>query len=400
MRIGSARAILLLSALAACRREAATPAAAKPAAKVENRQAEGALAVIELTAEAARRLGVETRKVERRAAPRARRYAGEVVVPAGRAITASAPFAAVVRSPAGAPRVGAIAAAGATLLTLEPQPSPDRQADLLLLKGQLDGEIAALAVERDADRIAADRAAAMVEAGSGGARARDEAQARLALTERRIETSKERRATLDALWRDPTGGAKGTLLVAPWRATVTALYAAEGQLVPAGAPLLELADLADLWLRVELPAADAPELDPAAAALVRPLGTSGELDDFEARPVDAAPRGDFARGTVERLFALAAASSSFQPGERASAALALRGAAERLAVPASALLRDVQGQSWVYVRLGERRFGRQRVEIDRVEGDLALLVRGPAEGAEVVAAGAAELFGTEFGAGK
>jgi len=37
------------------------------------------------------------------------------------------------------------------------------------------------------------------------------------------------------------------------------------------------------------------------------------------------------------------------------------------------------------------------VEVSRIAGDRASLARGPAPGARVVTAGAAELFGTEFG---
>jgi cobalt-zinc-cadmium efflux system membrane fusion protein len=40
------------------------------------------------------------------------------------------------------------------------------------------------------------------------------------------------------------------------------------------------------------------------------------------------------------------------------------------------------------------------VEVRRVVNSLAVLARGPAVGAKVVTAGAAEIFGTEFGTGK
>jgi hypothetical protein len=43
---------------------------------------------------------------------------------------------------------------------------------------------------------------------------------------------------------------------------------------------------------------------------------------------------------------------------------------------------------------------RTRVVVSRFAGDWAVLLQGPGEGTQVVTIGAAELFGTEFGAGK
>lgn len=45
-------------------------------------------------------------------------------------------------------------------------------------------------------------------------------------------------------------------------------------------------------------------------------------------------------------------------------------------------------------------FVRRRVELQGVNNNMAILSRGPSAGTKVVIAGAAELFGTEFGGGK
>jgi membrane fusion protein, heavy metal efflux system len=42
---------------------------------------------------------------------------------------------------------------------------------------------------------------------------------------------------------------------------------------------------------------------------------------------------------------------------------------------------------------------RERVTVEFIEGDQAVLSKGPAEGSAVVTVGAAELYGTEFGVG-
>ena len=45
-------------------------------------------------------------------------------------------------------------------------------------------------------------------------------------------------------------------------------------------------------------------------------------------------------------------------------------------------------------------FSRRRVEVSHTSGGLAVLARGLSEGDMVVTAGAAEIYGTEFGVGK
>ncbi|MFN7318438.1 MAG: hypothetical protein ACK5S6_02905 [bacterium] len=46
------------------------------------------------------------------------------------------------------------------------------------------------------------------------------------------------------------------------------------------------------------------------------------------------------------------------------------------------------------------KFTRSRVLLEWVEGDSSIISKGPAVGTLIVTDGAAELFGTEFGAGK
>jgi len=74
--------------------------------------------------------------------------------------------------------------------------------------------------------------------------------------------------------------------------------------------------------------------------------------------------------------------------------------AENLVVPFSAILYDIHGGEWVYEQIAPQKFSRRRVEIRNVVNGNAILARGPEAGTQVVIAGAAEIFGTEFGSGK
>jgi hypothetical protein len=74
--------------------------------------------------------------------------------------------------------------------------------------------------------------------------------------------------------------------------------------------------------------------------------------------------------------------------------------ATRKVVPYSALLYDTSGEAWVYATSKPLSFVRQRIGVDYVTGELAVLSEGPAVGTAVVTRGAAELYGTELNAGK
>jgi multidrug efflux pump subunit AcrA (membrane-fusion protein) len=70
-----------------------------------------------------------------------------------------------------------------------------------------------------------------------------------------------------------------------------------------------------------------------------------------------------------------------------------------LVVPDKAVLYDIHGATWVYEDLGGNAYARRRIEVARHVGERAVVSRGLSEGMKVVTSGAAELFGTEFGAG-
>ena len=72
---------------------------------------------------------------------------------------------------------------------------------------------------------------------------------------------------------------------------------------------------------------------------------------------------------------------------------------QRSVIPYGAILYDAKGDTWVYVNSEPLTYVRERVTVDYIEGDQAVLTDGPPEGSAVVTVGAAELYGTEFGVG-
>jgi nitrous oxide reductase accessory protein NosL len=76
-----------------------------------------------------------------------------------------------------------------------------------------------------------------------------------------------------------------------------------------------------------------------------------------------------------------------------------RSASLRKVVPYRALIYDPQGQAWIYTSPQPRTFVRHKVDVDYIEGDMAILKDGPPAGTVVASVGVAELYGTEFKVG-
>lgn len=76
-----------------------------------------------------------------------------------------------------------------------------------------------------------------------------------------------------------------------------------------------------------------------------------------------------------------------------------RSASPRKVVPHSALIYDPKGQAWIYTSPEPRTFVKHKVDVEYVEGDLAVLTDGPPAGTVVVSTAAAEVYGADSGVG-
>jgi hypothetical protein len=76
-----------------------------------------------------------------------------------------------------------------------------------------------------------------------------------------------------------------------------------------------------------------------------------------------------------------------------------RSSSLRMVVPYSSLIYDAQGDTWVYVSPQPRTFVRHKVDVDYIEGEIAVLNDGPPAGTVVASVGVAELYGTDSGVG-
>jgi hypothetical protein len=95
------------------------------------------------------------------------------------------------------------------------------------------------------------------------------------------------------------------------------------------------------------------------------------------------------------------ANQSLAAGERVGVRFNMAGSGEqRVVVPDSAVIYDLQGATWVYVSPEPLVFHRAPVTIDYIHDGLAVLSDGPALGTEIAIVGVAELYGADTGVGK
>lgn len=69
-------------------------------------------------------------------------------------------------------------------------------------------------------------------------------------------------------------------------------------------------------------------------------------------------------------------------------------------IPASAVIYDANGATWVYTTSRAHSFVRESITLQDLTADRAVLSAGPAAGTTVVSVGAAMLYGTELGVGE
>ncbi len=366
------------------------PAHPKPAI-VAAPVSEASLTTVTLTGEAVRRLGIVVVSVENRPVSATRAVGGELVAPPGRAVLVTAPVAGTLRAAATAPQPGTRVRAGQVLFYLVPLAPVDRDQ-----RAQAERAVVTADARYRAANLQKERAELLAREKVGAERTAEDAVAAWEGARADVDAAKRR---LSLIAGSPLDSDVALPLRAPHAGVLVRVTGVTGQLVAVGAPLVEIADTRELWVRVPLVSSDRLALAADEPAAVQTLGAPSSTSRL-ARPVVSPPTADVATSTVDQFYALSNDDGSLRPGERVSVQLPLRGAAESLVVPWSAVVFDAYGGSWVYEAVGSGVYTRRRVEARRFAGDRAVVTRGLATGGRVVAIGAGELFGTEFGAGK
>jgi len=365
---------------------------AAPAAKVENAIKESDLAIVKLSPQAETRLGVATAPVTIEQVAHVRTFAGEIVLPTDHTTSMVAPISGTLSAERATPVVGTFVRKGQALFRLTPYLAPERD-----LRVQIEREIINAQTRVDAARERFNRAEQLLRDRAGSEKAVQQAREELNLAENDLRAARER---LTRYEKTPISAEVAVTITAPRNGMVQKVFVNSGQAVAAGAPLFEVVDLSVLWLRVPVYVGDLRLIDRRQTARVHALNEPPGAPSRPARPINAPPTANPLNDTADLYFELTNGDGSLRPGQKMGVTLSERTSEESLVVPWSAVLHDAVGGTWVYENIAPQQYLRRRVEVRRVVDGRAVLNRGPAVGVKVVTAGAAEIFGTEFGTGK
>lgn len=408
--------MIILLAVVGCAPASKPPSAKEKPAKVETHPSEHDIYRVKLTEKAESRLQISTIPAKLEKVSRVRRLGGDVLIPDGMRIPVSAPLAGELTSVGAGETLaaGRSVMAGAPLFKIKPILRPELEvpgaaervqmanarASLVTAQIQAEGDFNQAKAQVDGAKIALDRARQLLSDRAGSQRAVDDAEAAYNVAVEGLEAAKQRKTLLDKLTLEAeTGKAEAVVITAPSDGILQTISASVGQVVSTGAPLLEIVDLSRLWVRVPVYAGQLDEFDFDKTANLKPL--SNRKDEGTAvERIEAPPTADPLSSTVDVYFQVDNSGGEYFPGQRVSVDLPMTSEQKSLVVPRASVLRDIHGIAWVYVRTGEHQFERARVTIQFTTDEFAVLRSGPQPGTEVVVDGAAELFGTEFGAGK
>lgn len=418
-RLAVAVCFIVVTWCAGCGKTPDDKAKASPVAPAKTTYpvAEATLNTIELTEDAMQRLGIETQPMADRSMPRFRNYGAEVVLPAGASVIVSAPLSGTLKLQTDQAMLvpGQRIEKGSEVLELLPMLSPERdvltpaerirfaEAKNTIAQSQNDAaaQVQQSHVQVEAAQIALDRAERLLKDKSGTIRTVDEATAQLRLAEAALEAANARKAIVDGIKLDAEAGTLHTIpIVAPMSGILRSVQVQPGQIMAAGAAMFEIMNDMTLWVRVPVYVGDLDNLDLSGPAQLSAPGERQSSHPVSVNPVTVPPTAQALASTVDVYYELPNDGSMFQPGQRMSAQIRMKGEATTLAVPWSAVYLDIYGNQWVYEKTGDRTFVRRRVEVAFVADGWAALNHGPSVGASVVTAAVAELAGTEFGFAK
>jgi Cu(I)/Ag(I) efflux system membrane fusion protein len=189
-------------------------------------------------------------------------------------------------------------------------------------------------------------------------------------------------AEIDAILRE--GQARHALTIrAPQAGNVSEKAVVQGSYVEAGALLMEITDLSEVWLLANVPESALAGLTLGATAEVR---VSGEQAARKGELSFIYPEIDVAQRTAQVRIRLPNRELTLRPGMSAQVTLPLP-AREGLFIPHTAVL-DAGERKFVFVQHEDGRFSQLSVELGARAGELIEVLAGLKEGERVVTSSA------------
>jgi RND family efflux transporter MFP subunit len=261
------------------------------------------------------------------------------------------------------------------------------------------GQVAQAKEQVSAARIALDRAERLLRDAAGTAKAVDDAKAQLNIALAGLAAAEARQKAADAISLEGSepGKQQPLAMESPQAGMIRAQHVAAGEVVAAGTPLFEVMKYDPVWVRVPVYAGELDELATNESAEVVPLNSADRRTGIVAKPISAPPTATLVAATVDLYYELPNSDGKLRPGERMTVKIKMQGESEQPVAPWSAIMRDINGGTWVFEKTGEHTYVSRRVQVRYVIDEMAVLASGPAVGANIVTDGAVELWGAEMG---
>lgn len=159
----------------------------------------------------------------------------------------------------------------------------------------------------------------------------------------------------------------------------------------------------EAWVSVALSPVEWERLAKDKPARLLPLAARDNPGkELLAKPADMSPLEDVKRSMLRLYYIVPGKDHGLKLGQRMRVELEMADSdgnesnGNRKVVPYGAVYYDAKGDAWVYVNTKPLVFERQRISVERIVGDLAVLSEGPPVETPVVTVGAALLYGTEI----
>jgi len=362
-------------------------------ATIQNPVKESDLTSIHLSESAEQRLGIDTEIAAVRDVPREMAAGGEIIAVPGGDVTVKAPVSAsVLYATEGKGLVaGGTIAKGQELmrlLVLPPEQSLLSAEDELAVK-QAEYTQAQEQYTRT-EQLLRDKAASEKDL--------EEARTRLALAQGALSTAQKRMQLLNGT--DLDAGSSELIVRSPFDGVLHDVYVASGQVVNASTPLFRMVSQTPVWVKVSVYAGDLHSIDNEKPVGILLSGNSEQYNIVSGEPVIGPPSSNPANATSDLYYRIENTDNRFRVGQKVSVRVPMKVSEEYPVVPYAAIVYDMYGGSWLYVKEAPLTYIRKRISVAYIVDDLAVISRGVTAGEEVVVAGTAELFGTEFGEGK
>lgn len=388
----------------------------QPAPAAETPKVESDLSRTNLSKSAARSLSIQSQTVRNRQVQEQLPLTGWVMVKQGNEVTLTAPVGGyvlpssqVATTGRPSPVAGLTVQKDQELFALQPVLTPVEQIQIAALKRSVENE---LAKARESVLVADLELKRVLELHSQKLRGQQEVeQARARLSHAREDlAAAEDKLKLFAESAPGDTHLKLTPVRAPRAGTVLTVHVSPGQYVPAAAPLVTLADLSEMWLRVPVPETDLPRVDrkhPATVALKPGKATGGAAPPakpLQVQPVALVPQVDLARHTADLIYAFPANAADhgiLAKDQMVTVHIPLGTRREESVVPYSAVIFDAYAGAWIYLDLTTDKspkhvYERRRVELGPMINDEVVIRPGLKAGERVVTTGAAAIFSREF----